>query len=159
MITSKTHSPSTIRKMWITSATHLKIGVETSQLKVTSTLETNIMIEQTWVATKALWHKAANKSSRIRSKYNMTDALHIAYHIAFAHLILHRRHWACTNYSERARDNTTMERRRWWLAGMRLGFRPWGMTRGLWGAALPDLLKSNRMKVEKNETLRFACIS
>jgi flagellar biosynthesis GTPase FlhF len=62
--------------MWIISATHIKTGVEISQLKVTSTLETNTMTEQTWVATKALWHKAANKSSRTRSKYNMIDALH-----------------------------------------------------------------------------------
>jgi hypothetical protein len=50
--------------------------VETSQLKVTSTLETNTMMEQTWVVTKALWHKEANKSSRTRSKYNLTNALH-----------------------------------------------------------------------------------
>jgi hypothetical protein len=54
--------------MWITRATHLKTGVKTSQLKVTSTLEMNIMIEQIWVITKALRHKATNKSSRIRSK-------------------------------------------------------------------------------------------
>jgi hypothetical protein len=40
--------------MWTTIATHLKTGVETSQLKVTSTLEMNTMIEQTWVVTKAL---------------------------------------------------------------------------------------------------------
>jgi hypothetical protein len=40
--------------MWITTVTHLKIGVETSQLKVTSTLETNTMTEQTCVVTKAL---------------------------------------------------------------------------------------------------------
>jgi hypothetical protein len=40
--------------MWTTTATHLKTGVETSQLKVTSTLEMNTMIEQTWVITKAL---------------------------------------------------------------------------------------------------------
>jgi hypothetical protein len=39
MITSKTNSPSTTRKMWTTTATHLKTGVETSQQKVTSTLE------------------------------------------------------------------------------------------------------------------------
>jgi hypothetical protein len=71
MITRKTYSPSTTRKMWITRATHLKTGVETSQLKVTSTLEMNTMTEQTWVV-----NKAVNKSSRTRSKYNMTDALH-----------------------------------------------------------------------------------
>jgi hypothetical protein len=34
------------------------------------------MMKQTWVVTKALSHKVANKSSRTRSKYNMTDALH-----------------------------------------------------------------------------------
>jgi hypothetical protein len=39
--------------MWTTTTTHLKTGVEISQLKVTSTLETNIMMEQTWVVTKA----------------------------------------------------------------------------------------------------------
>jgi hypothetical protein len=62
--------------MWTTLATHLKTGVEISQLKVTSTLEMNIVVEQTWVVTKALWHKVLNKSGRTRSKYNMTDALH-----------------------------------------------------------------------------------
>jgi hypothetical protein len=51
---SKTYSPSTTRKMWTTTTTHLKTGVETSQLKVTSTLEMNTMMEQTWVVTKAL---------------------------------------------------------------------------------------------------------
>jgi hypothetical protein len=54
MITSKTHSPSTTRKMWTTTATDLKAGVETSQLKVTSALEMNTMTEQTWVMTKTL---------------------------------------------------------------------------------------------------------
>jgi hypothetical protein len=58
MITSKTYSPSTTRKMWTTTATDLKRGVETSQLKVTSTPVTNTMTEQTWVVTKALRHKA-----------------------------------------------------------------------------------------------------
>jgi hypothetical protein len=62
--------------MWTTTATHLKTGVETSQLKVTSTPETNIMMKQTWVITKALWHKTVNKSSHTRSKYNLTVALH-----------------------------------------------------------------------------------
>jgi hypothetical protein len=41
-------------KVWITRATHLKTGVETNQLTVTSTLEMNTMTEQTWVITKAL---------------------------------------------------------------------------------------------------------
>jgi hypothetical protein len=68
MITSKIHSPSTTRKMWTTTATDLKTGVETSQLKVTSTLETNIMMEQTWIVTKKLWHKVVNKSSHTISK-------------------------------------------------------------------------------------------
>jgi NAD-specific glutamate dehydrogenase len=54
--------------MWTTTATDLKAGVETSQLKVTSALEMNTMTEQTWVMTKTLWHKAVNKSSRTRSK-------------------------------------------------------------------------------------------
>jgi hypothetical protein len=54
MTTSKTHSPSTTRKMWTTTATDIKTGVETSQVKVTSTLEMNTMMEQTWVVTKAL---------------------------------------------------------------------------------------------------------
>jgi hypothetical protein len=54
MITSKTHSPSTTRKMWTITTTDLKIGVETSQLKVISTLEMNTMMEQTWIVTKAL---------------------------------------------------------------------------------------------------------
>jgi hypothetical protein len=40
--------------MWTTTATHLKTGVETSQLKVTSTPKMNTMMEQTWVVTKAL---------------------------------------------------------------------------------------------------------
>jgi hypothetical protein len=71
--------------------THLKTGVKTSQLKVTSTLETNTMTEQTWVVTKALWHKAANKSSRTRNKYNMTDALHKRWTNQAAHeaIIIH----------------------------------------------------------------------
>jgi hypothetical protein len=30
----------------------------------------------TWVITKALWHNVVNNSSRTRSKYNLTDALH-----------------------------------------------------------------------------------
>jgi hypothetical protein len=68
MIISKTHSPSTTRKIWITMVTHIKTGVETNQLKVTSTPVINTMMEQTWVITKALWHNATNKSSRTRSK-------------------------------------------------------------------------------------------
>jgi hypothetical protein len=62
--------------MWTTTATYLKTEVETNQLKVTSTPEMNTMTEQTWVVIKALWYKAVNKSSRTRSKYNMTDALY-----------------------------------------------------------------------------------
>jgi hypothetical protein len=40
--------------MWTTTTTNLKTGVETSQLKVTSTPVMNTMTEQTWVMTKAL---------------------------------------------------------------------------------------------------------
>jgi hypothetical protein len=53
-----------------------KPGVRNSQLKVTSTLKMNTMTEQTWVVTKALWHKAVNKSNHTRSKYNLIGALH-----------------------------------------------------------------------------------
>jgi hypothetical protein len=42
------------KKMWIARVTHLKTGVETNQLKVTSTPVMNTMMEQTWVVTKAL---------------------------------------------------------------------------------------------------------
>jgi hypothetical protein len=42
------------RKNMVHQRTHLKAWVETIQLKVMSTWETNIMTKQTWVATKAL---------------------------------------------------------------------------------------------------------
>jgi hypothetical protein len=45
--------------MWIIKAAHLKAGIETIQLKVISTSETNTMMEQTWVITKTLWHKTS----------------------------------------------------------------------------------------------------
>jgi hypothetical protein len=64
MITSTNHmSPttkkahwtcSTTGKMWTITTAHLTGGVETIQLKVMSILETNTMMEQTWVITKAL---------------------------------------------------------------------------------------------------------
>jgi hypothetical protein len=40
--------------MWITTAIHLTAGLEIIQLKVMSTWEMNIMMKQTWIATKAL---------------------------------------------------------------------------------------------------------
>jgi hypothetical protein len=47
------------KKMWTIKVAHLKVGVEAIQLKVMSTCETNTMTEQTWVVTKALWHKTS----------------------------------------------------------------------------------------------------
>jgi hypothetical protein len=45
--------------MWTIKATYLKAGVETIQLKIMFTWETNTMTEQIWVITKALWHKTS----------------------------------------------------------------------------------------------------
>jgi hypothetical protein len=56
--TRKAHwTCSTTRKMWTVTGTHLTTGVETIQLKVMSTWETNTMTKQTWVVTKAsIWN-------------------------------------------------------------------------------------------------------
>jgi hypothetical protein len=40
-------------------ATHLKVEIETIQLKVMSTYETNTMTEQAWVVNKAMLHKTS----------------------------------------------------------------------------------------------------
>jgi hypothetical protein len=45
--------------MWTIKAAHQKTGVETIQLKVVTTQEINTMTEQTWVVTKASWHKTS----------------------------------------------------------------------------------------------------
>jgi hypothetical protein len=79
MITSKTHSPSATRKIWattawVTMATHLKTGVEINQLNVTSILEMNTMMKQTWVVTKHCDTKRRANQAAQEARYKIEQS-------------------------------------------------------------------------------------